>query len=287
MNKDFSASALRYRPQKFQEVIGQDAIVKTLLNAIKNDSLAQALLFCGPRGVGKTTCARILAKEINKVEADYDYNIFELDAANNAGVEDIRTLIDQFRIPPQIGRYKVYIIDEVHMLSKQAFNAFLKSLEEPPNHVIFILATTEKNKIIPTILSRCQIFEFKKIDQIQIEQSLRKICKENKIDFEDEALNLIASKSDGAMRDALVMFDRLVTFTNGKLSLNEVSINLNTLDLDTYFNFSDLILSSSIPDILSKYNEIVNKGFDGLSFISGLSRHYRDCLLYTSPSPRD
>ena len=279
MNKDFSASALRYRPQKFQEVIGQDAIVKTLLNAIKNDSLAQALLFCGPRGVGKTTCARILAKEINKVEADYDYNIFELDAANNAGVEDIRTLIDQFRIPPQIGRYKVYIIDEVHMLSKQAFNAFLKSLEEPPNHVIFILATTEKNKIIPTILSRCQIFEFKKIDQIQIEQSLRKICKENKIDFEDEALNLIASKSDGAMRDALVMFDRLVTFTNGKLSLDEVSINLNTLDLDTYFNFSDLISSRSIPDILSKYDEIVNKGFDGLSFISGLSRHYREMLI--------
>ena len=279
MNKDFSASALRYRPQKFQEVVGQDAIVKTLLNAIKNDSLAQALLFCGPRGVGKTTCARILAKEINKVEADYDYNIFELDAANNAGVEDIRTLIDQFRIPPQIGKFKVYIIDEVHMLSKQAFNAFLKSLEEPPNHVIFILATTEKNKIIPTILSRCQIFEFKKIDQIQIEQSLRKICKENKIDFEDEALNLIASKSDGAMRDALVMFDRLVTFTNGKLSLNEVSVNLNTLDLDTYFNFSDLISSSSIPDILSKYNEIVNKGFDGLSFISGLSRHYREILI--------
>ncbi len=279
MNKDFSASALRYRPQKFQEVIGQDAIVKTLLNAIKNDSIAQALLFCGPRGVGKTTCARILAKEINKVEADYDYNIFELDAANNAGVEDIRTLIDQFRIPPQIGKYKVYIIDEVHMLSKQAFNAFLKSLEEPPNHVIFILATTEKNKIIPTILSRCQIFEFKKIDQIQIEESLKKICKENKIDFEDEALNLIASKSDGAMRDALVMFDRLVTFTNGKLLLNEVSINLNTLDLDTYFNFSDLISLSSIPDILSKYNEIVNKGFDGLSFISGLSRHYREILI--------
>ena len=279
MNKDFSASALRYRPQKFQEVVGQDAIVKTLLNAIKNDSLAQALLFCGPKGVGKTTCARILAKEINKVEADYDYNIFELDAANNAGVEDIRTLIDQFRIPPQIGKYKVYIIDEVHMLSKQAFNAFLKSLEEPPKHVIFILATTEKNRIIPTILSRCQIFEFKKIDQVQIEESLKKICKENKIEFEEEALNLIASKSDGAMRDALVMFDRLVTFTNGKLSLSEVSINLNTLDLDTYFDFSDLILSSSIPDILSKYNEIVNKGFDGLSFIGGLSRHYREMLI--------
>ena len=279
MNKDFSASALRYRPQKFQEVVGQDAIVKTLLNAIKSDSLAQALLFCGPRGVGKTTCARILAKEINKVEADYDYNIFELDAANNAGVEDIRSLIDQFRIPPQIGKYKVYIIDEVHMLSKQAFNAFLKSLEEPPKHVIFILATTEKNKIIPTILSRCQIFEFKKINQTQIEESLKNICKENKIDFEEEALNLIASKSDGAMRDALVMFDRLVTFTNGKLSLNEVSINLNTLDIDTYFDFSDLILSSSIPDILSKYNEIVNKGFDGLSFISGLSRHYREILI--------
>jgi len=167
----------------------------------------------------------------------------------------------------------------VHMLSKQAFNAFLKSLEEPPKHVIFILATTEKNKIIPTILSRCQIFEFKKINQIQIEESLKNICKENKIDFEEEALNLIASKSDGAMRDALVMFDRLVTFTNGKLSLNEVSINLNTLDIDTYFDFSDLILSSSIPDILSKYNEIVNKGFDGLSFISGLSRHYREILI--------
>ena len=165
------------------------------------------------------------------------------------------------------------------MLSKHAFNAFLKSLEEPPKHVIFILATTEKNKIIPTILSRCQIFEFKKIDQIQIEESLKKICKENKIDFEQEALNLIASKSDGAMRDALVMLDRLVTFTNGNLSLNEVSINLNTLDLDTYFNFSNLILSSSIPDILSKYNEIVNKGFDGLSFITGLSRHYREMLI--------
>ncbi len=279
MNKDFSASALRYRPQKFEQVVGQDAIVKTLLNAIKNESLAQALLFCGPRGVGKTTCARILAKEINKVEADYDYNIFELDAANNAGVEDIRTLIDQFRIPPQIGKYKVYIIDEVHMLSKPAFNAFLKSLEEPPKHVIFILATTEKNKIIPTILSRCQIFEFKKIDQIQIEKSLKMICKENKINFEEEALNLIASKSDGAMRDALVMFDRLVTFTNGKLSLAEVSINLNTLDLDTYFDFSDLISSKSIPDILSKYDEIVNKGFDGLSFINGLSRHYREILI--------
>ena len=279
MNKDFSASAIRYRPQKFQEVVGQDAIVKTLLNAIKNDSLAQALLFCGPRGVGKTTCARILAKEINKVEADYDYNIFELDAASNRGIEEMRNLIDQTRIPPQIGKYKVYIIDEVHMLTKEAFNAFLKSLEEPPKHVIFILATTEKNKIIPTILSRCQIFEFKKIDNSKIEESLKSLCKENKIEFEEEALNLIASKSDGAMRDALVMFDRLVTFTNGKLSLDEVSINLNTLDLDTYFYFSDLISSSSIPNILSQYNDIVNRGFDGLSFISGLSRHYREILI--------
>ena len=279
MTTNSSASALRYRPQKFEEVIGQDAIVKTLLNAIKNDSLAQALLFCGPRGVGKTTCARILAKEINKVESDYDYNIFELDAANNAGVEDIRTLIDQFRIPPQIGKYKVYIIDEVHMLSKPAFNAFLKSLEEPPKHVIFILATTEKNKIIPTILSRCQIFEFKKIDHLKIENSLNKICKENKIDFEEEALNLIASKSDGAMRDALVMFDRLVTFTNGNLSLKDVSINLNTLDIDTYFKFSELIFSSSIPEILTKYNEIVKMGFDGLSFIDGLSKHFREMLI--------
>ena len=279
MTNNSSASALRYRPQKFEEVIGQDAIVKTLLNAIKNDSLAQALLFCGPRGVGKTTCARILAKEINKVESDYDYNIFELDAANNAGVEDIRTLIDQFRIPPQIGKYKVYIIDEVHMLSKPAFNAFLKSLEEPPKHVIFILATTEKNKIIPTILSRCQIFEFKKIDHLKIENSLIKICKENKIDFEEESLNLIASKSDGAMRDALVMFDRLVTFTNGNLSLKDVSINLNTLDIDTYFKFSELIFSSSIPEILTKYNEIVKMGFDGLSFIDGLSKHFREMLI--------
>ena len=279
MTNNSSASALRYRPQKFEDVIGQDAIVKTLLNAIKNDSLAQALLFCGPRGVGKTTCARILAKEINKVESDYDYNIFELDAANNAGVEDIRTLIDQFRIPPQIGKYKVYIIDEVHMLSKPAFNAFLKSLEEPPKHVIFILATTEKNKIIPTILSRCQIFEFKKIDHLKIENSLIKICKENKIDFEEESLNLIASKSDGAMRDALVMFDRLVTFTNGNLSLKDVSINLNTLDIDTYFKFSELIFSSSIPEILTKYNEIVKMGFDGLSFIDGLSKHFREMLI--------
>ena len=244
MTNNSSASALRYRPQKFEEVIGQDAIVKTLLNAIKNDSLAQALLFCGPKGVGKTTCARILAKEINKVEADYDYNIFELDAANNAGVEEIRTLIDQFRIPPQIGKYKVYIIDEVHMLSKNAANAFLKSLEEPPKHVIFILATTEKNKIISTILSRCQIFEFKKIDHLKIENSLNKICKENKIDFEEEALNLIASKSDGAMRDALVMFDRLVTFTNGNLSLKDVSINLNTLDINDY---NTINLVSNIP----------------------------------------
>ena len=197
------SSASEYRPKSFNDMIGQDAIVKTLNNAIKNDNIPQALLFCGPRGVGKTSCARILAKTINNLEDDFEYNIFELDAASNNSVEDIRNITDQIRIPPQSGRFKVYIIDEVHMLSNQAFNAFLKSLEEPPEHVVFILATTEKNKILPTILSRCQIYDFKKVDNESIIKLLLKICKEKKVKYEDGSLSLIAERSDGSIRDSL------------------------------------------------------------------------------------
>jgi DNA polymerase-3 subunit gamma/tau len=274
------SSASEYRPKSFNDMIGQDAIVKTLNNAIKNDNIPQALLFCGPRGVGKTSCARILAKTINNLEDDFEYNIFELDAASNNSVEDIRNITDQIRIPPQTGRYKVYIIDEVHMLSNQAFNAFLKSLEEPPEHVVFILATTEKNKILPTILSRCQIYDFKKVDNESIIKLLSKICKEKKVKYEDGSLSLIAERSDGSIRDSLSIFDRLVSFTDSNLTISEVTLNLNVLDFNTYFKISELINKKDIPGILNLYNEVYIKGFDDINFLNGLSKHLRELLVY-------
>lgn len=279
MNNSSISSASEYRPKDFSDMIGQDAIVKTLSNAIKNDQIPQALLFCGPRGVGKTSCARILAKKINNLEQDFEYNIFELDAASNNSVEDIRNITDQVRIPPQIGKYKVYIIDEVHMLSNAAFNAFLKSLEEPPKHVVFILATTEKNKIIPTILSRCQIYDFKKVDSPSIMKLLTNICKDKKINYDENSLALIADKSDGSIRDSLSMFDRLVSFTDSNLTITEVTTNLNVLDYETYFDLSSLIKNKDIPRILTKYNDIFNRGFDDVNFLNGLSRHLREILI--------
>ena len=279
MNNSSISSASEYRPKDFSDMIGQDAIVKTLLNAIKNDHIPQALLFCGPRGVGKTSCARILAKKINDLEENFEYNIFELDAASNNSVEDIRNITDQIRIPPQIGKYKVYIIDEVHMLSNAAFNAFLKSLEEPPKHVVFILATTEKNKIIPTILSRCQIYDFKKVDISSITKLLASICKDKKIKFDENSLSLISEKSDGSIRDALSMFDRLVSFTDSNLTITDVTLNLNVLDYETYFDLSSLIKNKDIPGILTNYNDIFSRGFDDVNFLSGLSRHLREILI--------
>ena len=279
MNNSSISSASEYRPKDFSDMIGQDAIVKTLSNAIKNNKIPQALLFCGPRGVGKTSCARILAKQINNLEENFEYNIFELDAASNNSVEDIRSITDQIRIPPQIGKYKVYIIDEVHMLSNAAFNAFLKSLEEPPKHVVFILATTEKNKIIPTILSRCQIYDFKKVDVVDITELLKNICTDKKIKFDENSLSLIAEKSDGSIRDSLSMFDRLVSFTDSNLTMDEVTANLNVLDYETYFELSTLIISKDIPGILTKYNDIFIRGFDDVNLLNGLSRHLREILI--------
>ena len=280
----FIVSARKYRPKTFKDVVGQEAITNTLQNAIENNHLAQALLFCGPRGVGKTTCARILAKQINqdgteKEDEDFAFNIFELDAASNNSVDDIRSLIDQVRIPPQVGKYKVYIIDEVHMLSQSAFNAFLKTLEEPPKHAIFILATTEKHKIIPTILSRCQIFDFKRITVKDAAEYLKYIAEQQGIEAEDDALHIIAQKSDGAMRDALSIFDRVVSFSGKKLSRAAVTENLNVLDYDTYFATTDLILEHNIPQLLVLYNKTLAKGFEGHHFISGLASHFRDLLV--------
>ncbi|MCH7524540.1 MAG: DNA polymerase III subunit gamma/tau, partial [Bacteroidetes bacterium] len=261
----FIVSARKYRPQTFSDVIGQKAITNTLQSAIENNHLAQALLFTGPRGVGKTTCARILAKMINQngdeiQDEDYAFNIFELDAASNNSVDDIRNLTDQVRIPPQVGKYKVYIIDEVHMLSQSAFNAFLKTLEEPPKHCIFILATTEKHKIIPTILSRCQIFDFKRITVKDTKEYLKYIAKEQGITADDDALHIIAQKADGAMRDALSIFDRVVSFSGKKLTRQAVTENLNVLDYETYFTSTDLILENNIPELLIQFNNTLSKG---------------------------
>ena len=277
---DFLVSARKYRPTTFEDVVGQHTITSTLKNAISNKKLAQALLFTGPRGVGKTSCARIVAREINnfKINDDNSYNIFELDAASNNGVEGIRNLIDQTRIPPQTGKYKVYIIDEVHMLSSGAFNAFLKTLEEPPSHCIFILATTEKHKIIPTILSRCQIYNFKRITIDDIVSHLKKICKIEKIQYEDEALKLIASKCDGAMRDALQLFDKVVGI-NKNISSQMVVENLNSIGFDAFLEIVNLINKKNIPDLINATNSILDQGISGDLFLSGLSSFFRDILV--------
>ncbi|HNP18195.1 MAG TPA: DNA polymerase III subunit gamma/tau [Fulvivirga sp.] len=279
----FVVSARKYRPKGFDEVVGQAHITTTLKNAIDNNQLAQALLFCGPRGVGKTTCARILAKMINDFDETNDagaLNIFELDAASNNSVDDIRNLIDQVRYPPQYGKYKVYIIDEVHMLSTQAFNAFLKTLEEPPSYAIFILATTEKHKIIPTILSRCQIFDFNRIQVTDIADHLKQIADRENIKYEEEALHLIAQKADGALRDALSIFDLIVTFSSDRnITYQSTISNLHILDYEYYFKVVNALLEEDISNTLLTFDEILKQGFDGHNFIVGLNEHLRNLLV--------
>lgn len=295
--KDFIVSARKYRPSTFASVVGQQSITATLKNAIKNNQLAHAYLFCGSRGVGKTTCARIFAKTINcqNIGSDFEpcnscescqsfnenrsYNIHELDAASNNSVDDIRTLIDQVRIPPQLGSYSVYIIDEVHMLSSAAFNAFLKTLEEPPAHAIFILATTEKHKILPTILSRCQIFDFNRITISDTVSHLNYVASKEQVEVEEAGLNIIAQKADGAMRDALSIFDQIVSFSGKKVTYQNVIENLNVLDYDYYFKLTDLFLGNNIPEVLATFNTILTNGFDAHHFITGLSSHFRDLLV--------
>lgn len=284
---EFLVSARKYRPTTFDLVVGQKSIVSTLRNAIQNEKIAQAYLFCGPRGVGKTTCARILAKVINDESYDensleeFSFNVFELDAASNNKVDDIRNLIEQVRIPPQTGRYKVYIIDEVHMLSTAAFNAFLKTLEEPPKHAIFILATTEKHKILPTILSRCQIFDFNRINIQDIVEHLQIIAEKEGITVDKNALFLIAQKADGGMRDALSMFDQLASFTSGNITYESAVENLNILDYTYYFKVTQCIIESNIYTSLLLFNDILKRGFDGHHFINGLAEHIRNLLVCT------
>ena len=298
---EYIVSARKYRPAKFDEIVGQENIVKTLKNAIANGQLAQAYLFSGPRGVGKTTCARIFAKTINctqlteeteacgscesckAFEDNTSFNVHELDAASNNSVEDIRNLIEQVRIPPQIGRYKVYIIDEVHMLSQQAFNAFLKTLEEPPKHAIFILATTEKHKIIPTILSRCQIFDFKRIPVLSMVNHLKRIAEKESVEFEEDGLNIIAQKADGSLRDSLSIFDKIVSFSDGNVSYQSVLENLNVLDYDYYFSLVDAFYKNDYAKTILIFDEILDKGFNETNFLNGLMKHFRDLLMLQNP----
>lgn len=299
--ENFIVSARKYRPDTFETVVAQASITNTLKNAITGSQLAHAYLFCGPRGVGKTTCARIFAKTINctnltaeneacnqcdsctSFNSSRSFNIHELDAASNNSVDDIRNLTDQVRVPPQMGKYSVYIIDEVHMLSSQAFNAFLKTLEEPPAHAIFILATTEKHKIIPTILSRCQIFDFNRIGVAAITSHLEFVAKSENVEVESEALNIIAQKADGAMRDALSIFDQIVSFSGKKITYKDVISNLNVLDYDYYFKLVDQFLKNEVTEVMLTFNEILNHGFDGHHFITGLSSHLRDLLVCKDP----
>ena len=299
--ENFVVSARKYRPVTFDTVVGQSSITNTLKNAIRNHSLAQAYLFCGPRGVGKTTCARIMAKTINclnpteNLEAcnecescrafnsNTSFNIYELDAASNNSVDDIRNLVEQVRIPPQIGQYKVYIIDEVHMLSKDAFNAFLKTLEEPPAYAKFILATTEKHKIIPTILSRCQIFDFKRITVDDIAKHLAFVAQSEGVSAEPEALNIIAQKADGALRDALSIFDQMVSFSGKSITYKDVIDNLNVLDYDYYFQIVDHILRGNTSDILLILNDIISKGFEPQHFVNGMGNHLRSLMVCKDP----
>ena len=299
--EDYIVSARKYRPATFKSVIGQQTLTQTLKNAISSNKLAHAYLFSGPRGVGKTTCARIFAKTINCLTPTPDheacnvcescvafneqrsYNIHELDAASNNGVDDIRALIDQVRIPPQIGKYKVYIIDEVHMLSQSAFNSFLKTLEEPPAHAIFILATTEKHKILPTILSRCQVYDFSRITIEDTIEHLTYVAKSEDVSAEVDALNVIAQKADGGMRDALSIFDQLVSFTNGDITYKAVIENLNVLDYEYYFKLTDAILAGSVVDCLLILNDIYNRGFEGQFIINGISSHFRDLMVSKDP----
>lgn len=294
---EYIVSARKYRPMSFDSVVGQQALTTTLKNAVKSGKLAHAYLFCGPRGVGKTTCARIFAKAINCEHPTADseacnecesckafnegrsYNIFELDAASNNSVENIKSLMDQTRIPPQVGRYKVFIIDEVHMLSTAAFNAFLKTLEEPPAHVIFILATTDKHKILPTILSRCQIYDFERMTVPNIINHLKRVAEKENIQYDEEALNVIAEKADGGMRDALSIFDQVASFSQGNITYQKVIEDLNVLDAENYFNIIDLALENKVSEIMVLLNSVINKGFDGGHLVNGLASHVRNVLM--------
>ena len=298
---EYIVSARKYRPMTFDTVVGQTALTTTLKNAVKSGKLAHAYLFCGPRGVGKTTCARIFAKAINcehpssngeacnncescqAFNEQRSYNIFELDAASNNSVENIKTLMEQTRIPPQIGKYKVFIIDEVHMLSTQAFNAFLKTLEEPPAHVIFILATTEKHKILPTIISRCQIYDFERMTVPNIISHLKEVAEKEHITYEEEALNIIAEKADGGMRDALSIFDQAVSFCQGDITYKKVIEDLNVLDSENYFSIIDLSLQNKVSEVMVLLNDIITKGFDGGHLISGLAKHVRNVMMAKDP----
>ena len=286
--KDFVVSSLKYRPKSFETVIGQNNVTKTLKNSITENKIPSAILFCGPRGVGKTSCARIYAKEINKSSIDnidshdLSFNVFELDAASNRGIEEMKNLIDKVRVPPQIGKYKVYIIDEVHMLTPQAMNAFLKTLEEPPKHIVFVLATTEKNKILPTILSRCQIYDFNRINETEIANALINICNQENFKFDEQAISIIARKSDGSLRDSLTILDRIVSFTNKNITIEKTSELLNVLDNESFLNLSENIINNNLIEVLIQFNQICERGYNEKEFLSGLANHFRNILVAQS-----